>query len=359
MGYGTTWGTVWGGGGAPLTPLGSGEGGPFLAAMWRGNAARIRPSGWTAPEGEFVGCMGSDVAGRRGLFQSGDSFETEQTGLFDVTKVLRARLAWRGPSQNPIIVRVTSAATGDYTITINGTSYTYSANTAGATLLSGASASIVAAPARWLDAGYVSVDDLSGVTEAIVAAGGNTLTISGAAIPANNGTHPIGIAGQGFIDSTEVAWRNLGATAGDGNNGSLTWSIQRAADDVTRIAHGLARLINEGSQPVLARALDDDTLAIEREDPDDPLIVTIAGNLSSHTVSWKAELTIDGIAHWSDVLDPRRSRDLFDVAALTVPLGAALHTIAIKLSVETNAPGRFEAELPALYVDALTFVETV
>jgi hypothetical protein len=356
MGYGTTWGTVWGGG-APLTPIGSGEGGPFLAAMWRGNAARIRPSGWTAPEGEFVGCLGSDVAGRRDLFQSGDSFQIEQTDLFDVTKVLRARIAWRGPSQNPIIVRVTSAATGDYTITINGTGYTYSANTAGATLLSGSSASIVAAPTRWLVEGYVSVDDLGGVTEALIKAGGNTLTISGAAVPANNGTHPIGIAGQGFVDATEVAWRNLSATAGDANNGSLTWSIDRAPDDVTRIAYGLARLINAGSQPVRARVVDDDTLTIEREDPADPLIVTLVGNLSSHTVTWKAELTIDGVPHWSDVLNARRSRDLFDVAALTVPLGAASHTVAIKLSVETNAPGRFEAELPALYVDALTFVE--
>ncbi|HEY5317759.1 MAG TPA: hypothetical protein VIJ20_07245, partial [Solirubrobacteraceae bacterium] len=61
---------------------------------------RIQPTGWTAPDGNWVLCLGSDTPGLTGRLEVGDFIQAAQAGTYpDNVMGLRART--RGPSSAP------------------------------------------------------------------------------------------------------------------------------------------------------------------------------------------------------------------------------------------------------------------
>lgn len=89
---------------------------------------RIQPLNFIPGAGDFAYCFGSDLPDHIFLANPGDYLEISQDGDFDDTVLLRLNTRMRPPAQMPNICEVqTPVATGDYTITINGTDFTYSA----------------------------------------------------------------------------------------------------------------------------------------------------------------------------------------------------------------------------------------
>lgn len=62
---------------------------------------RVQPSGWVAPEGEYVVVLGSDLPGRRVRLADGDHVRVTQTSDAGGAKLLRARLRTRPPTTAP------------------------------------------------------------------------------------------------------------------------------------------------------------------------------------------------------------------------------------------------------------------
>ena len=66
-----------------------------------GLGARIQPTGWTAPSGDFVLCLGSDVAGYTERLAPGAYLEIYQTNTFDDANVVRFASRTRGAESMP------------------------------------------------------------------------------------------------------------------------------------------------------------------------------------------------------------------------------------------------------------------
>lgn len=88
---------------------------------------RIMPVNFTPQEGDWVYCFGSDLLNDFQLIAGGDFMELSRLDDFELTIIVRFRSRMRGPSQMPEIVEVTSAAVGDYTVTVNGADHDYTA----------------------------------------------------------------------------------------------------------------------------------------------------------------------------------------------------------------------------------------
>ncbi len=75
---------------------------PFERAAYFGQQGRIIPAGWSAPEGDYVFCLGVDAPGRFEELDIGDYVEVSQTATFQAgTKLLRMRVKIRGPAVVP------------------------------------------------------------------------------------------------------------------------------------------------------------------------------------------------------------------------------------------------------------------
>ena len=86
---------------------------------------RIAPVNFTPTQGSFVFCLGNDLPGRLVRMKVGDFVENEQTADFGGSTLLRFNARTRGSLQLPRSVLVTTAAASTYTVTINGTVFTY------------------------------------------------------------------------------------------------------------------------------------------------------------------------------------------------------------------------------------------
>ena len=102
MGYGVTWGAAWGSSAAATGgAAGFSDFGPFHAAIARGNGGRIQPQNWTAPEGDFVMCLGSDLPGHFGKFNHEDRIDASQEVDFGTGLIVRCVARIRGPETMP------------------------------------------------------------------------------------------------------------------------------------------------------------------------------------------------------------------------------------------------------------------
>lgn len=89
---------------------------------------RIRPARWTPAESSaYVLCLGSDLEGDVQPLAEGDYVEWSQPGDLTSNTVMRFTARTRGPTEVPQVVRVNTASSGAYTITIGSTDYTYTA----------------------------------------------------------------------------------------------------------------------------------------------------------------------------------------------------------------------------------------
>lgn len=131
------------------------------------------PENWIAPEGGYVFCLGSDVLDRYHLFRDGDYIEVYQTRNFGANSLIRFLGRTRGPSQLPKVAEVTSAAVGDYTITVDSTDYVYSAGSSDTTVsiaqgladLINADSSAIVTPILVGDASIIQLDAIDPDTD--------------------------------------------------------------------------------------------------------------------------------------------------------------------------------------------------
>lgn len=70
---------------------------------------------------------------------------------------------------------------------------------------------------------------------------------------------------------------------------------------------------------------------------------------------WEASIRIDGVAHATRRIEAGRTRDLVDMAANVSNLTAGDHALAFRLELKGSAGVHNEVELPAWYIDSLTF----
>ncbi len=316
------------------------------AALSSGNAVgRVQPTDFTPPDGDWVFCLGSNPPGVFSFLKHGEEDATNQDEDFDTSEVLNLRVRTRGPIKVPFLANVTSALTQTYTVTINGTLFSYISDTTGLSFGTGSAASI-----DEVDGPLTTIGGLTGMTAASV---GRQLVITGAATGANNGTFPIDV----FVDANTVKVRNSAGVSPDANDGSISWDEKRRPDNVTTIALGLRDQIAAGSEPVTARPLADGMLQIDEDDVDDPNTFAVTANMTLHTVEWTFEMLIDAVVRATQEIKPRgRVRDRFDVGTLLTNLAPGDHDLKFKLSVATVpalATAVFEAEIPAVYLDNL------
>lgn len=87
---------------------------------------RIQSSGWAVPEGDYVLCLGSDVAGDVQVVGDGDYVAHAQDASLGSDATVRFRARTRGPVEIPKVATITASA-GVKDIIIDGTSHQYTA----------------------------------------------------------------------------------------------------------------------------------------------------------------------------------------------------------------------------------------
>lgn len=329
-----------------IVVVSSKETAPIAIGFSEGQAGRIDPSTFSAPAGTYVFCLGHEVGGIFGQISHGDYLSITQNADFDDTHVFRFRARIRSPRVIPTSVLVSAVATGTYSVTVNGEVYSYDADTTGKDFTSGAAATINDA-----EGDLMTITGLSGMSADSV---GRRLVVSGASTAANNGTFPI----REFVDSTSVRILNAAGVAGDANNGSISWIDRRRPDNETTIAIALRDLVNNDPSVVAKVNAADGIVSIESVDEDDDLVVSVAGNLTKFTWTWRASMSIDGTVRWSEDFFPARNpKDPIDGGAeISQSVGAGAVDLVFKLElISSIASGSAELEIPAFHVDALSF----
>jgi hypothetical protein len=328
-----------------------------------GNAGRIQPAGVVPPDGDWVLCLGHDAAGEFVRINVGDGIKWKQEADFDITKVLRFRARIKGPSNYSAFVRVVATTdTYGFDVTLPGqspVSISYQADTNGLPV-AGQTGSVASIDSFSPTTSLATVSGLTGMSEDSV---GRQLEISGAASGGNNGKFVI----HEYVSDTSVKVSNASAVAPDGNNGSISWTERRRDDDATTIARALVAVVNDDDVEATAKHLVDGVLQVSPDDLDADIVID--SGLPNTTYiqiatapRWQAIFSIDGTSHATLDIDPRRTRELYDMATQVIYLTPGDHVLRFELSfdsqsVDVPSGGPFEVELPSYHVDALVFDE--
>lgn len=320
---------------------------------------RITPTNYTPTQGSSAFALGSDVSGVFRRLQHGDLVEVKQTNELEEALTLRFNARTRGPAQLPTVINVTAAAAGTYTITVNGTAFTFVAV--------GTDTTVSIAKALVTRINFATVTGITTETFALVTGQAITFDVEDDARNVTFLTADFSdIANATAAEVVAVIERLAPGVTASVASGAvvITSDLQGVGSKLDNFAGtalaalGFTSASDERLVPVKARmAGNGDAVQLDADDPDVAFTTAVVGSLAIGTFLWKAKMLIGGVPYFEQTVRPGRTRNRLDGGAMVRNFAVAggTHEVIYRLELECTITSlAAELELPAFYVDNMT-----